>query len=239
MLDNATFEALCILTEAHHFTRRGNAFFRAYNGVIEVIKFCYEPHGARYDLFVGMHSMYSEFKAQWFTSRGCIPSFSVMKFIDVYDTSISVPEGFQVSPPVSPDVQLAILRYHGMPWLDTITSQLRFANGWTYLSLMGCRHIKTLPSTQLLPLYAPYLKCKEYGAAEVIIDRKIEQSRNALQQRLKDGSISNKMVYSNSERWQNLKELAASHDEERINAYLTRNYNQNYEYVKFCIRDFI
>ncbi len=55
----------------------------------------------------------------------------------------------------------------------------------------------------------------------------------------KDGSISNKMVYSNSERWQNLKELAASHDEERINAYLTRNYNQNYEYVKFCIRDFI
>jgi len=70
MLDNATFEALCVLTEAHHFTRRGNAFFRAYNGVIEVIKFCYEPHGARYDLLVGMHSMYSELKAQWFTSRG-------------------------------------------------------------------------------------------------------------------------------------------------------------------------
>ena len=57
MLDNATFEALCVLMEAHHFTRRGNAFFRAYNGVIEVIKFCYEPHGARYDLLVGMHSM--------------------------------------------------------------------------------------------------------------------------------------------------------------------------------------
>lgn len=79
----------------------GTLFFRAYNGVIEVIKFCYEPHGARYDLLVGMHSMYSELKAQWFTSRGCIPSFSVMQFIDVYDTSISVPEGFQVSPPVS------------------------------------------------------------------------------------------------------------------------------------------
>lgn len=223
----------------HHFTRRGNAFFRTYSGVIEVVKFCYEPHMDCYNLLVGMHSMYSELKDQWFTSRGCIPSFSVMKFIDVYDTSITVPEGFQVSPPVSPDVQLAILRYHGLPWLDTITSQLRFANGWTYLSLMGCRQIKTLPSTQLLPLFAPYLKCKQYDAAEVIIDRKIEQSRNALQQRLKDGSVSDQSVRSVIERWQELKELAASHDEERIDAYLTGNYNRNCEYVKFCMRDSI
>lgn len=69
-------------TESRGFSKRGDAFFRILgDGVLQVLKFEYEPCFTHYSLNVGLFSMYSELRESWFTSSGCIPRYCVMNFV--------------------------------------------------------------------------------------------------------------------------------------------------------------
>lgn len=72
-----------IISKPYGFLRKGNAFFRIQgDGVLQTIKWEYEPHAGSHVLYFGLLSMYGKIMPQWLTSRGCIPIYEAMRLAD-------------------------------------------------------------------------------------------------------------------------------------------------------------
>ena len=69
------------------FVRRGSAFFRVWgDGVLQVLKFEYQPGYQVHDLCVGIFSLYGKLYPGWFTSGGCIPRGCIASFAGLRST---------------------------------------------------------------------------------------------------------------------------------------------------------
>lgn len=110
-------------SDGRDFSRRGDAFFRILgDGVLQVLKFEYEPCFTHYSLNVGLFSMYSELRESWFTSSGCIPRYCVMNFAGKQNAiNVKTDENniytFNV---ISPEAQIQTLEESAFPVLDSI-----------------------------------------------------------------------------------------------------------------------
>lgn len=76
-------KAIHSMSKSYGFLRKGNAFFRIHgDGILQTIKWQYEPHAGSHTLYLGLLSMYGEILPQWLTSWGCIPKYEAMRLVD-------------------------------------------------------------------------------------------------------------------------------------------------------------
>ena len=163
----------------HHFTQRGSAFFRCIgDGVLQIVKFKYEPHGSFYELALGLHSMYSPLDAQWLTSRGCVPIYNISNLVgeqSAFRTKYVVQmalEKFQIPKVatyiVPPEEQSAILMEYGIPWLDRIKTQRQLAASMCQIE----KKVRAVSWNDVRKI-EPFLACGEYAYADYVIFRNL------------------------------------------------------------------
>lgn len=246
------------------FVRRGAAFFRVWgDGVLQVLKF-ERQRGFdiyRYELHVGIFSMYGSLYPQWFTSGGCIPRGNIVNFIGLRLTD------YYLSPERFTTDEHGQFRYEGFPVSVDPTRRMWDDNGehWRYFFTAEQQiHIlleKVLPwlnriTTQSLAAKAMY-EIHPYANDSLRFDAHLaagewaqaEETMSAILKQHADAEASWKRTFSPEEfekriaRHKALNEplLAAyrmiqEKNEAVISAYLSDHYEQNCALAKFCMK---
>lgn len=244
------------------FVRRGSAFIRVWgDGVLQVLKFERQRGDAVPDLHVGVFSMYGRLYPQWFTSLGCIPRRSIVRFLDLLfvDYYLSTDrltktehgqflyDGFPVSIDetqrmwdengerwryyVTPEQQVHILAEKVLPWLNEITDQS--------LAAKAMYEIAPIPNDSLR--FDAHLAAGEWLQAE--------QTMSAILKQHADAKASWKRTFSQEKYDEMAARLEADdvplkaalkmvqeRDEDAISGYLRENYKRNCELAKFCMK---
>ena len=159
-MDNAN-RGLSELLRPHGFVAKRNCFYRKLDTrILQFIKFEYEPWLSRYELRIGLYSLYSELHPHWLTPSGCISRYPVAAL----SNDIKCAEG-------SPDAQLDILHEYGIPWLDAMHTQRNLVDAMCEIELKESGRILWVDSLKL----APFLVSEDYIAAECVISSILQQ----------------------------------------------------------------
>lgn len=229
-LSSAVNQAL----KSNGFHKKGSAYFRVLgDGVLQVIKAEYERNGNYYDLRIGLFSLYSNLEAQWFTSEGCIPRYSVVNIIGERSVPLLLDPREKYSQLRS---QEDILLNDGIPWLNSIKTQKNLIDGICHLETSWGGNINFVDSLKLMP----FLLCEDYTSAQNVIC--------AIQEQRKWGYAYKKHILSPSEfqrylsinresdtRLEYLLLLINTSDTARIRELASINYSENIAHAKFCI----
>lgn len=104
---------LRILAEEHQFTVRRNCCYRKKgDGILQLLKFEYEPRLMQHILYIGLYSLYSEISAHALSPNGCILHYPIVNLHQTDDNAC-----------ISPVYQISMLRNTGMQWLDAMYTQ--------------------------------------------------------------------------------------------------------------------
>ena len=233
MFEN-TFKRFTQACTDRGFTRRGKAFFRVLgDGVLQVLKFEYQPgFPGSHDLCTGLFSLYGELMEQWFTSGGCIPRYEIVKLIGLHSTTIlHEKDGFVTFEEITPEQQLDILIEKGFPWLDQITTQKLLVEAICEMDKHWNDDLK----------FAPWMASGDYESAAKVIRAILAQHNDALESNLRwmQGEQAKCYRERSAEEdalWQQKLDMAERGDPNEIRAYLEKNYSENREYAKFCMK---
>ena len=219
------------------FVQRGSAYFRVHGReILQVIKFD-KRHDGTVNLNMGLFSMYSKLLPQWFTSRGCIPRYSVG---DLIENHIEYPN-MQISqrdPFVGSQVELMI--HKGIPWLDSMDTQKNLLTGLSLLEKNRSGKINWIDELK----FAPFLVCEDYCSAEKVISSILEQHHYA--KKINKSAFSNPDAYieyvnrinRNDAYYLLLLEMVQQQNVLQIRKYLEENYLNNSRYARFCLQRF-
>ena len=222
------------------FFRRGKAYFRVVgDGVLQVLKFERESTRCVPCLSVGLFSMYGELQRQWFTSNGCIPRYNIVT-LENHDSPQVMPSAKEctVYGTISPDAQLDVLKKKGLPWLNSITTQVQLVSQICALDVL--RYKKVIWND--LEKYAPYLYSGDRTSAIKVIEAILEQHRFAIERSrsyLSPEEFDRYCLQSDEEDSgiRAKKVLAENGDISAIQSYLEANYKRNFDYAKFCLKN--
>lgn len=241
LLDKRCFDEFSKVCLSHRFVRRGKSFFRINgNGVLQVLKYEYEPQNPHHDLSFGLLSMYGEMRPQWFTSGGCLVKHSIVNLVGQPNPILPSNQSAQYVPytrrMVTPIEQLTILNDCGFPWLDSIDSQASLAEALCYLDTI--RFSCILWNDELK--FYPYLYEGDTTAAIKVMEAIIHQWDFALERQRQALSSEEFQIYSSAllEGKKGIFEklaIAQRSDPEEIKNYLLRNLVQNKKLAKFCL----
>ncbi|MBQ8830565.1 MAG: hypothetical protein IJ017_03085 [Oscillospiraceae bacterium] len=217
------------------FVRKGNAMFRVYgDGVLQILKFERWRDGTL-ELQVGLQSMYSEMLPQWFTSSGCIPRYHLVNIIGKRGiTYMHLHRDFHEQ---FVDEQLQILQSDGIPWLNSIATQYQLIEGICYLETSWGGKMRWNDAHKI----APYLYSGDYSSAEQVLTAILDQHESARKANKTLFSPEKYAIYLETrKKWDepliSLLDTIRSKDETAIQNYLSRNYAQNVQYAKFCMK---
>lgn len=160
MIDNANRQ-LSELLRPHGFIAKRNCFCRKLDAeILQFIKFEYEPWLFKYELRIGLYSLFSELHPHWLTPRGSISRYPVA----VLSNDIKYAEC-----PI--DAQLDILHEYGIPWLDSIHTQRNLVDAMCEIELREDGKVMWVDSLKL----APFLIAGDYIAADYVISSILQQ----------------------------------------------------------------
>jgi len=207
---------------ANQFIRKGRAFFRVQgDGVIQVAKYEYEPHGnVPYILSIGLMSMYSQLEPQWFTSMGCIPRYGVARLKGLRDTDTTIN-------------QESILLQEGLPWLNEMLTQKQLLDGMIFMETSWGGHMNWIDTLKI----APFLAVEDYASAEGVITAILQQHQSAKESRRErlPKEAYEKYCQRAQERdapFEYLLSLIQHSDKNQIQAYLNRNFIANSKIIQ-------
>lgn len=224
----------------HGFKRRGNALFRVLgDGVLQVVKYEHDRIGNP-DLSVGLFSLYSELLPQWFTSRGCIPRYSVANILGFRDlvSILRKKSGNNIDELTEDNCieqLIDILHTHAVSWLNNITTQKDLIDRIVFLETSWCGEVLWVDDLKI----APFLMCGEFEAASFVVRSILEQHNDAYQQNRTLFSEEEYEKYleprkKNDEKLEYLLRIIESRDERKLNEYLNYNYSVNKPLSRFC-----
>ena len=149
------------LAKSHGFITKRNSCFRIKgDGILQILKFEYEPWLSQYELRIGLYSLYSFLQPHWLTPSGCILRYPVMACTQMYqDVSYS------------PEQQLHALQEFGFAWLDAMHTQSDLVDAMCEIEIRIHGKIQWIDSFKL----APYLSSGNYHAAERILSSILQQ----------------------------------------------------------------
>ena len=241
LLDKRCFEEFSRACFSHQFVKRGKSFFRINgNGVLQVLKYEYDPQNPHHDLSFGLLSMYGELHPHWFTSGGCSVRHSVVNIVGQASPILPRTQGEHYVPytnrVITPVEQLSILNDCGFPWLDSIDTQANLAEALCYLD--GIRFSCVLWNDELK--FYPYLYEGNTMNAIRVIEAIIRQWNFALERQRETLNDEEFQRYSSAllaERKGLYEKLAIaqSSDSDEIKKYLFSNFESNKKLAKFCL----
>lgn len=232
------------------FVRRGNAFFRVTgDGILQVAKFEYERVVEDYLLYIGAFSLYDELMEQWFTSRDCIPKYSMDEFFKWEERK-------RFSWKELLEMQTDIFVEKGLPWLNNMKTQKDIADGICWLDMLRYNSICWIDTVKIVP----FLMSGESEKSLRILSEYLRLNCSAAYLRLKrDGIVteSNEGLWMETwpegvwqekeiERYEKLfpgeddygllrrYKMIKRGNEKEIQEYLMKNYEQNMKYAAFC-----
>lgn len=220
------------------FYRRGNAYFRVVgDGILQVLKFEYQRCFSYYSLSVGLFSMYSELKPQWFTSSGCIPRYCVMNFVGKSsEVIVNKNQGMYTFEVISHQAQIQTLKDSVFCVLDNTLDQEQLVHQMNKLDI--ARHGSIIWND--LEKFAPYLKSGDLKSAKKVLSATLIQhgclTKDAdydLSQLLSDESLSS-IKEEDRTLVQRLGWLQNA-DWDTINHYLYCNQVRNNGFARFCV----
>lgn len=243
LFTNECFEDLRKSCERRRFKRRGRAFFRVHgDGVLQVVKFEYEPGEMLYELRIGLFSMYGNLRKEWFTSAGCIPRYAAVNLVGVRDADASpfaVTFGNQIlvgERSVAPEEQLRIMEEKGFSWLDGVDTQQKLLEAFFDLEQVSDSGFRWLDSVK----YAPFLRTGSRENAVRVILAILDQHHMAtehMRAKLSDEAFAQYTVRieRSDAPYLPLLDLARCGEQDEIDAWLMENYRRNCGYAKFCM----
>ena len=218
--------------KTHGFYRKGNAMFRVHgDGVLQIIKLDRDRLSRELTISLGLQSMYSELRPQWFTSYGCIPRYCIL---DVLCTESSNPFDYRHEL-LRYERELTALREKGFEWLDSIDTQAGLADAICQLDISATGRILWNDAMKI----APFLCSEQYELAGRVVSTIIDLHDNAIEANQKWMSEEKFEAYvkryqGNYEKYVELFEMISNHDLAKIQGYLKNNYTLSFSYVKFC-----
>lgn len=117
------------------FKKCGSAYFRILEDeVLQILKFEYERVFSHYVLRIGLFSLYSNLNPAWLSSKGCIPQYDIVQYVNYRNSIIThnLDELFSVCT-FTPEQQIEILLQYALPRLNNISSQLKLVQEMDYL----------------------------------------------------------------------------------------------------------
>jgi len=226
------------------FVKKGKAFFRVWGeGVLQVIKFEYEPHMAYRVLSVGFQSMYGNLRKQLFSSSGCITGYGVSLIRSMAEGRTErIPPLF-----LTAEEQLCLLKDYALPFLDTIKTQSDLGKAYCALDNTESGSVIWNCTRKM----DAFLAAGEYALADKVVSSILRQhlpSRDEAGRLLENEDYWalpwNESNYSEYEKKYHREEdddflkihhWIASEDYDSIQKYLRDNYEQNCQYAKFCL----
>lgn len=238
-LDAERFNNLNQTCHTQGFARKGNAFFRAKgDGVLQVLKVSKVRNFAAYELRIGLFSLYGEMEPQWFTSRGCIPRYTISIFAGkrsaFYFEEINETYHGKI---ISFEEQFSILNRDVLPFLNAMRTQAELADGIVSLDTMTYK--KPIWNDDLK--WPAYLASGNYPFAQQVIQAILDQHADALkanERTMKPDDL--KKSYA----WVHEMDIPLLHmqkaikdgNESEIKAYLQKNWERNHKLSKFAQR---
>lgn len=152
---------LAELAKQYGFAAKRNCYCRKKDdGILQFIKFEYEQRLSRYELRMGLYSLYSELKPHWLTPGGCILRYPVIAL----STNIKHDS-------ISPSTQVDALQEYGLPWLDAMHTQRNLVDAICEIEMKENGKIMWHDSLKL----APFLASEDYFAADRVISSILQQ----------------------------------------------------------------
>lgn len=218
----------------NHFKKRGNAFFRANaDGVLQIIKHVYEPNGCTHELKLGLFSMYSKLRPEWFTSGGCIPRYSIFCLTGQHH----VPYFYGLKDKQQyARTQEEILLIDGLPWLNSIETQKDLIQALCYLETSSGGNVSWVDSLKI----EPFLYCNEFASVRRVINAIKEQRHIAyhIKKRTLPKEMYEQYILSrkkDDDLLEYLLQLIETDSVSEIQKYLLANYTVNKTYASFCM----
>lgn len=226
---------------ANGFTRRGKAFFRIVGeGVLQVLKYDYEPRPPHHDLNFGLFSMYGELQERWFTSGGSISRYTVVNLIgqaDAEKPEMIDENGYYVpihERLISPEEQLEVLTHEGFEKLNRIATQKQLAEAMCQLDIVKGSRIKWNDDLK----FDPYLYCGDFEKAALVIQAILNQHSFALErareyESAKEFEESLAWVQKMDQPLLEILRMIQDNDQDALRERLRNNFERNTGYAKF------
>ena len=235
-MEQQRLHELCV---SNGFKKRGKAYFRVHgDGVLQIIKFQYEPKFTHYSLDIGLQSKYSEHLKRWYTSSGCIPRYCIT-LLKGQSTAVVLKWvlGFLTYSINSPNEQMDLLEEKGFRFLGSIETQGQLVDAIHYLDRQHGRSIWWNDDFKL----EPYLASGQYELAEKVICTMLQQHSGTgpdpdIVWSEEDYCEYRKRCLEEDHQWLQIHDWIANSDTESIQNYLQKNYQQNMQYAKFCLK---
>ena len=236
-METQRFDRICT---SNGFKRRGKAYFRVHSdGILQILKLQYEHRFSHYSLDIGLQSMYSEHLKQWYTSSGCIPRYCITSLKgQPYAVLFKKDANNFVTLTIdTPDEQMDLLEERGISFLDSIKTQRQLAEAIHYLDNQFGGSVWWNDSFKL----EPYLASCQYELAEKVICTMLQQHGGKgpdpnIVWSEDDYQQYRKRCLDEDHKWLQIHDWIANSDTESIQNYLQKNYQQNMQYAKFCLK---
>lgn len=249
---NQNLSIISDICRAHHFKKRGRAFFRVCgDGVLQVLKYSFRQHPFHEEIIkVGLFSLYSELWPQWFTSSGCIPRYNTLylktphwEYMERF-TNAPVKRENVIEGVLTFHLDISMLEDYIFPFLDPIQDQKRLADGIIHLfrSSYNRKPAETDPCICWSDsfLIAPFLKSNRPEYALRVAEWLLElHASGAEQKRLTMTAEEFKQYQANSNesvaKLERYRTMILNGDEPVIQEYLQKNYEANCKLARFCM----
>lgn len=149
------------MAKRNGFTVKRNFCYRKIDdGILQFIKFEFEPRFSKHVLRIGLYSLYSELRPHWFTPGGCILRYSACAFSNTPETEHC-----------SPILQIELLPKYVFPWLNSMHTQRDLVEAMCEIEAKEYGKVLWVDSLKI----APFLACKDYIAADRVISSILHQ----------------------------------------------------------------
>lgn len=244
---NDALKELARFLKPYSFIRVRKAFFRIIgDGILQVVKFEYEPRGNSYSLQFGFFSMYNHMNNSMFTSFGSIPQFDAMSLVGkkTFDNiSWDLPEDlflmmaaamklehwgkdesgrFITESVATAQQQLDVFMAHGMELLNRIQTDEDFLE-----AKKECKGKMGLRIEDDFDDVASYFKTGQFMKAEKIMEDLLAHNRDAIECRRQCGILPSEYSLMEMDRHEHILKIAREQDQGEISAWLTKNHKQN------------
>ena len=226
---------LFIDLKSEGFVRKGNALFRVYgDGIFQTINYAKNNSSGPKEFSVGLKSMYSELKPQWFTARGCIPRYSMDKIVS---QSREYQENMKKVLDGNMEIQFPSPSEILVPWFNEITTQHQLIERLCSLDIAMRGTVIWVDGMKI----APYLSCGDYANAEKVVQEILQQHKLAYRHNRVLFTAEQYEKYmekrrAEDEKLENLLKMIQRQNHDEISNYLQNNYLVNCQYAKFCMK---
>ena len=218
------------------FIKKHNTYFRIFgDGVFQIVKWDKVARGEPLELRIGLQSLYSELRQEWFDPIHCITRYSIALFAGMKDTVkiIKSDNNILTLQKMSEYEQIDLVQTSVLTRLNKVVTQAELVNIMCELDTIDRGSVNWLDMDK----YAAFLCIHDYQSAVKVVQTIIDQHTEARAinqeywKKIGETYVISDYDIKEMERLEKLKNVALSCNEDEITLFIDSNYRKNMDYA--------